>query len=78
VSHGEWKKPLHVDFGNNPYHVILGLVLQSDGHCRTPHGRYVLSGICLIVTILWHQRPCWRYALYWVPFMLINWLKFTA
>jgi len=28
----------------------------------------LLPGISLVVSILWHQWPWWRYALYWVPF----------
>ena len=34
----------------------------------------MMAGICLIVTILWHQQVWWRYALYWVPF----WSGFTS
>jgi len=56
-----------LDFGGNPDHVTLESGLGSGGGIF-PMGGYEISGICLTVKILRHQRPWRRYALYWVRY----------
>jgi len=60
VTNGLPKKPL--DFDSNPDHITLGLQLGE----AAPYSVWedVISGACLIVTILCHWCPWQRYALY--------------
>ena len=56
-----------VDFGGSLDHVTLGLRLQLCGVTAVLRmGRCMLPGLCLIIglTILRHERPWRRYALY--------------
>ena len=52
VAHGSLKKQL--DLGSNPNRIMLGLWLVRWVHYYVPCG-YVLPGIHLTVTTLWHQ-----------------------
>jgi len=64
VVHGQWK--YHQIF------VVICITLRrvKVGCVTVRWGLLIptMPGVCLTETILWDQRPWWRYALYWVLF----------
>ena len=60
VAHEPWKKPL--EFGGNPDHVTLGLLL-CEGTAVLCTGGYVLLAFVKQLIMLQQKRPWQRYVL---------------